>query len=240
MNFAVLSIVYNDERLIGGMLDGVSDLDKYVIISTPWHGEHKKFDRSHEIAKKMGATVIFKNFKSQKDARNYGLALLKKKGYDYVFVLDSDEYYLKSTISEIIKFVKETNADVYISTNEDKLFWKNEHWYFNHGGFDIVLRSDMHLVTLSAASHVNKEIVRFPDSLLMYHFSYSRSDEEILKKFTHNHSSRKINPDWYRDVWKRWTPEMENVHPTRPAIFKKAKYLDKLPEEIKNRYDGRY
>lgn len=49
-DFATLTVAYNDEKVIGGMLKGIEDLHNLVIISTPWRGEHVKFDKTGEIA----------------------------------------------------------------------------------------------------------------------------------------------------------------------------------------------
>lgn len=56
---ATLTIAYNEEKLIGGLLDGISDIDNYVIISKPFHIDKYSFDKTEEIAKKRWVQMLF-------------------------------------------------------------------------------------------------------------------------------------------------------------------------------------
>ena len=141
--FATLTIAYNEEKLIGGMLEGISDLDNYVIISKPFYIDSFEFDRTEEIARNMGANVIRKDFDSQLDERNWGMEYLQKEGYDYVLIFDADEYYLKQDIPEMIDFINAYKGEAFKSNSKDYIYWKNENWHFRHGGFTICLRADM-------------------------------------------------------------------------------------------------
>ena len=71
--FATLTVAYNEERLIGGMLKGIEDLHNLVIISKPWNGEHISFDKTEEVAKTMGAEIIREDFTTQVLERNFGI-----------------------------------------------------------------------------------------------------------------------------------------------------------------------
>lgn len=128
-DFATCTVAYNDETMIGGMLEGIKDLYNLVIISKPWRGEHIKFDSTQQIAERMGAEVILRDFKSQKDERNFGLEYLQNKNFKYVLMLDTDEYFSKEDIYKLIKYVSETNADEYVVKNA-KVYWKSWKYHF--------------------------------------------------------------------------------------------------------------
>ena len=90
-DFATCTVAYNDERVIGGMLNCVEDMHNLVIIGKPWRGKHVSFDRTGEIAERMGAEVIYQDFERQVDERNFGMEYLEKKGFKYIFIIDTDE-----------------------------------------------------------------------------------------------------------------------------------------------------
>ena len=176
--FVTLTIAYNEEKLIGGLLDGISDIDNYVMISKPFHIDTFEFDRTEEIARKMGANVIRKDFDSQLDERNWGMEYLQKEGYDYILIFDADEYYLKQDITELIGFINAYKSEAFKSSSQDYIYWKNENWHFRHGGFTICLKANMRFV-LGDRKIDSTDIKELPDWIPMHHFSYSRTNEEM-------------------------------------------------------------
>lgn len=233
--FVTLTIAYNEEKLIGGLLDGISDLDNYVIISKPFHIDSFEFDRTEEIARKKGATVIRKDFESQLDERNWGMDLLQKEGYEYVLIFDADEYYLKEDIRKMIEFIEVYKNEAFKSTTKDYIYWKNENWHFRHGGFTICLRADIRFA-LGDRTIQSKDIKKIPEWIIMHHFSYSRTDEEMKVKITTRDFSKNVLKNWYNEVWLKWTPEMINLGPVDPNVFPIALTTTDMPQEILERY----
>lgn len=233
--FATLTIAYNEEKLIGGLLDGISDLDNYVMISKPFHIDTFTFDKTEEIVKEHGANVIRKDFESQLDERNWGMDFLQKEGYEYIFIFDADEYYLKEDIPKMIEFVEAYGSEAFKSNHNDYIYWKNEHWHFRHGGFTICLRADIRFAPGDRTIQT-KDIKELPDWLPMHHFSYSRTDEEMKVKITTRDFSRRVLKNWYDEVWLKWTPEMRDLGPVSPKVFSIALPTIDMPQEILERY----
>ena len=70
----------------------------------------------------------------------------------------------------------------------------------------------------------------------LYHGCYVLNDEEVLQKINtcNRFEFLEMNlEDWYKEKWLNWTPETENLYPSKnPIIWKKAiKYEGPLPKE---------
>jgi hypothetical protein len=74
-----------------------------------------------------------------------------------------------------------------------------------------------------------------PSSAILNHFSYVRSNEEMLKKIeSFEHSNEFDRMAWYENIWKKWVPSMKNLHPVVPEQFESAFYKPAPREIIKN------
>lgn len=184
----------------------------------------------------MGANVIRKDFESQLDERNWGMSFLQNKGYKYILIFDADEYYLKQDIPEMIDFINTYKNEAFNSSNQDYIYWKNENWHVRHGGFTICLRADMRFVQGDRTIQ-SKDIKELPDWILMHHFSYARTDEEMKVKITTRDFSRYLRKNWYDNVWLKWTPEMRNLGPVSAEVFPITLKTTDIPQEILDRYN---
>lgn len=233
--FCSMIVAYNEQDLIRGCLYGLTDLHNYVVVSKPWLGEHKYFDNTSKIAEEMGAEVILKDFLSEKDERNFIMEKAKADGYDYVFIIDVDEFYTREDIRKAIDFIENNPSERY-NVSSCIYFWKNENWEILPKYNNIIpacYRSDM---SFTNNRNIKAEIKIFPNDITMYHFSYAGSDEHILSKLQHFSHAKEMRPEWFDEVWKKWTPEMEDIHPGyNKHAFKKA-IPYQCPEEIKLRF----
>jgi len=224
-DFATCTVAYNDEKLIGGMLEGVKDLHNLVIISEPWRGVHTEFDKTGEISKRMGAEVVCQNFKCQKDERNFGMDYLEKKGYKYIFIIDTDEYYLKENVQKMIDFINEYPRDVYSSGTNDNVFWKSWKYHFIHGGAISCLKAN---IRFSSKRECNIKPTRFFNNISMYHFAFNRSKEEMLRK-VETREYCVMSTSWLEKYWTHWKFG-ENYENFKIVLSKN------IPEEILGRY----
>ncbi len=238
MKFCSQIVTYNEENLIRGCLSGLKDIFNIVGISKPWMGTHTYFDKSEEYAREMGAYVLKQDFRTEHEQRTAISKLAKEMGYDYVLIIDADEFYTREDIQKIIKKIEETRSEVYKIATE-VLFWKNENWEtiprIKNARVGAVKAGLDFRLTRNPNS--NSEINYFPVDAIMYHFSYAGSDEHIYSKISHFSHAAEMNPLWFEEVYKKWTPEMENLHPSVGAshYFKKAIPVE-CPEEIKLRF----
>jgi hypothetical protein len=50
--------------------------------------------------------------------------------------------------------------------------------------------------------------------IYFHHVSYVRKDEKSIEnKFVTHAGDERLIPNWYEDVWKKWTPELRDFHP---------------------------
>jgi len=231
-------LAYNEEEMIRGCLYGLKDLHNYVVISKPWYGTHIGFDKTEEYAKEMGAEVILKDFSSEKDERNFVMEKAKADGYDYVFVIDADEFYTKEDIKKAIDFIKDNPSERF-NVSSCIYIWKNENWETlprYERTIPVCYRSDMRF---NNNRNIIAETKLLPPDITMYHFSYAGSDERILSKLQHFSHAKEMRPEWFDEIWKKWTPEMEDIHPGyNKHAFKRA-IPYQCPEEIRLRFQNK-
>ena len=243
MKFCSMILAYNEEEIIKGCLDGLQDLDNFVVISKPWFGKHKNFDKTEEIARSMNAIIIRKDFREERDERNHIMEIAQERGYDYVFIIDSDEYYTREDIQKSIKFIEE-NADIKrFNVGTCKYLWKNENWEIVPRYNNIIpmcYRSDMRFSGLRNIVVLASELKIIPEDIIMYHFSYAGSSKRMRMKMEHFSHATEMNLSWIEDVYEKWIPEMENLHPSinAPHRFKKAIPFV-CPNDISLRFYGR-
>lgn len=234
---ASMILAYNEEKLIRGCLQGLKEVFNIVSISTPWCGEHKSFDKTAEIAKEEGAYVIEKNFRTEGEQRTYISNLAKEMGYEYILIIDADEYYKPEHIEKMLKYIEENPAERYNVITEIN-FWKDEKWEITpriRGAREVCVKTGL---PFRGYRNIDVPVKLIPEEVVLYHFSYIGPDEKMYSKITHFSHASEINLRWFEDVWKKWTPDSENLHPVGPSYFKKAIPVD-CPEDIKNRFYGR-
>ena len=235
--FCSIIVAYNEQKLIAGCLEGLKDIHNIVSISTPWQGEHLSFDRTADIAKQMGAQVVLQNFRTEGEQRTAMSKLAKELGYDYILVIDADEYYRKEDILQAMEFISLycDRFDRFDIATEYNL-WKDANW-------EVLPRiANARLFCVPAGSvfpgnrNINVKKLSMQSNIELFHFSYTGDDDKILSKLTHFSHAHEVKKGWFEKVWQKWTPDMENIHPCAPHVFKKAIPFD-CPEDIKQRYN---
>lgn len=240
MKFAAAIIAYNEESMIEGCLDGLVDIPVFVSLSSPWQGVHRGFDRTHEIALRMGATVFSKNFKSESDQRNYLMEKIQLAGYDYAFIIDADEYYTREGIKKAMEFIEKNPDTLRFNVGPVVYFWKNTEWEIVPKYNNVIpacYRADVR-VPKSGNRNFHSPLTKvLPADTVMYHFSYAGKDDRILNKLEHFSHANEMDPAWFKRVWKQWTPEMQNLCPRKGGehAYKRAIPFE-CPEDIKHRF----
>jgi hypothetical protein len=74
---------------------------------------------------------------------------------------------------------------------------------------------------------------------IYHHPSHVRSDEYMKKKIDSCSEKEKIR-NWYEDIWKKWTPDMKNFHPTVPESFHSVVQVKRseLPVSLQKIWDN--
>ncbi|MFA5396043.1 MAG: glycosyltransferase [Methanogenium sp.] len=224
-DFATCTVAYNDEKMIGGMIKGVEDLHNLVIISKPWRGTHLSFDKTGEIAERLGAEVIYQDFQNEGEERNFGMEYLEKKGFKHVFIIDTDEYYTKENIYKMMKYVEEHPMKTCRNKN-DKVYWKSWKYYFQHCSCLSYMKSNSRFS--GKRTPKDKIVDCFPHEIEMHHFSFEKTTEEMLEKIKTREYSV-MSEKWLQKYWLNWQPGDD---------YKDFKIVQttSIPEEILGRY----
>jgi glycosyltransferase involved in cell wall biosynthesis len=229
MRVALMTVCYNEERLIKPFLSHIPDWvsKKLVLVSnTPWHGIKEKADKTADIARSMGADVIVANWDNEESQRNSGLDMLQD--YDWVLVFDPDEYLSDLDWHNLKGYLEPSRADAIVVEGQ-YTYWKN--------GWVATPPKDyqMLIAVRPSTRFVDKRIINTGYSVApiwLHHMSWAKTDAEVLSKITHYGHAKDFDTDkWYKEVWLKWKPGMKNVHPTTPETlhnFVKAE----LPKEL--------
>ena len=241
----IYTIAYNESEYIQLFIkqwEGLVDRIIVSVSSLPWQGDPSEDDRTAELAKEAGAEVIVGYWKTEAEQRNYGLAYLRD--YDYVITLDPDEFFTLEDRKLLIKECQTTEAK-HILPKEMVTYWKTLDYIFDP--------KDKHEPTIA----INPKLGRFrehrcpqpfigdspflePQKVLditCHHLSWVKSDEKVQEKIEHFSHANDVIPNWYEDVWLKWTPE--NNMMIRPyGIEKSVSKYQPLPDELKELLRG--
>lgn len=234
MKVGLVTVAYNEERFIEPFLKHIPDWvdEKLVLVSsTPWQGEPELPDATDIIAEKMGATVIVHDWASEEEQRNAGQDYFHD--YDWIIILDPDEFLDKKGWSELYEFLQPIQGipydEAYCVENQ-KVYWKDG-WYATPD------RDYKQLALVRpTVRFVDKRVVdRWQGGFIpvtIHHFSWARTDKEVWSKISHYAHAKDFDiKDWYDNVWLKWEPGMEDVHPTSPDTLHKLIPAE-LPAEI--------
>lgn len=196
--------------------------------NTSWNGNIQQ-DDTPTIAKKAGAFVVEGPFTTEAQQFNYGLSLLSH--YKMVIICDADERYEKRQIKELIEMLENCQGEA-VKTADMIVYWKDiNHRIIPDQNDNPTIAVKPYIRFIKARSCSAKIISWAPVTL--HHFSYVRSDEDMLKKITtFSHSDEFNLMEWYNSKWINWTEESLDLHPVIPHLFKKAIY-DPTPKGIK-------
>lgn len=248
---AVCTIAYNEADMIGACIRNWKGLvDKHLVLvsSQPWNGIPGESDNTVEIAKKEGAEVIIGYWENEQMQRNWGLARLYD--YDYVLIIDPDEFYLKEDQKKIIDRLN--NPYDYVNRNTNKLssfragnmitYWKTTNYVFDppdkHKPFIAVDPKQVRFWNKRELMGITKEPpnIEYSDiiPITIHHLSWVKSDEKVKEKIETYSHNKDIKENWFNDVWLKWKPNSEMLVRPYGSISSeksKAKY-SQAPKEI--------
>lgn len=231
-------VVYNDEDFLGAALKALEPLDRVVVLvgKKPWCGKPWPNDRSLEIARSFETkhprkyTVIEGEWTTEAEERNFGLDRLKD--CPIAMIVDADEVWEQSHLLNYLVEIERT-FDQYAAWHALAYqYWKSPDWVVlpDTHWFLQALRPDR--TRFSQLRGVTNGPLAYVSGPRFHHFSYVRkSDERIRQKIESFSHAHEIVPGWYENVWLKWTPDMENLHPTQPPGYKKA-IAHRCPQEI--------
>lgn len=133
------------------------------------------------------------------------------KDFHYILSIDADEVF--SGITEAIEFAA-NHEERFYGTRNYLNFWKS----FNYVNTDQF--APIRIEKLSAENYLQNH----ENPLKVFHFSTAQNSNTIRYKNTIFGHASEIRPDWFEDIYMKWTPEsgIEWLHPVSLQIWKEA------------------
>lgn len=228
MKVGSVCVAYKEERFIKKHLLHLPEWveESVVLHSTiPWFGENVDKDDTPKLARPF-ATVVSNYWKSEEEQRNTGQELHEDK--DWIIILDPDEFIDHEGWENLRKFLETTDADAVVVEGQYTM-WKNGYVADPPKDYQMLIAVRPH-VRFVDKRVVDTNYVVAP--VWLYHFSWARTDEECWNKISHYAHAKDFNVlDWYENVWKKWTPDVLDVHPTTPDTLHQMIRVS-LPKEL--------
>lgn len=216
MKYGSVAVAYKEGRFIGPHLDHLPNwIDEKIVLNSmvPWFGKSSKVrdDKTLTIAKEKADTVIRQTWLTEQDQRNTGQILHADK--DWVIVLDPDEFLPKIDWNRLKVFLETTDADAVVCEGQHT-YWKNG-WVADPPKDYQQLIAVRPYVNFIDKRVVNSAYVVAP--IWVHHFSWARTNEEVRRKITHYAHAKDFDTEkWFNEVWKKWKPGVQDVHPVTP------------------------
>lgn len=238
-NVAVLTVAFRAQRFIKANTEQFkkNNLLHLVVEGVgPWRGTLPR-DRTFMIAARNGAYVMTTKEKDDASQRNDGLEWLRKRGYEWALVVDSDEFWTQENIN---KLLGDLTTDMDLTDDVDVITAPNMHVYWKDWNHRIhpdpqpdnpivAIRTDQKF----SWSRLSDAKRRKTTEAEFHHLSYVRTNDEIQEKILTSEHAHEIYPNWYDSTWRAWEDGMRNLHPVIPEIFAYTT-IDPVPEEIKD------
>lgn len=249
MKIAVCTIAFNESEYIQACIRQFKPFGFHHLVlvsSKAWSGIPQEYDGTVELARKEGAEVIVRYWKTEEEQRNWGLAYLYD--YDFVLVVDPDEFYTLEDRNKIVKILQDpydhqnrTNSIIPTwSPREMVTYWKTSDYIFSPG--------DQHRPCIAIDPKQGQFLQhRCPQpvsgetpflepvgrmNITLHHLSWVHSDKKAKEKIASYSHTNEIDDFWYEQVWQAWTPGSPML--VRPYGQEKSiASFAPLPEEIK-------
>jgi glycosyltransferase involved in cell wall biosynthesis len=225
MKIGILTVAYREEYFIADCVNQFKGrgFQHLVLVSdTPWHGEREPMDETVELAERVGAKVIVSDWSTEAEQRNYGLKELREN--DWVLIVDADEEYEKGSVDSLLTFLETANLPAY-GIGKIATYWKTKEYRIDppeSGGLIVAVKPTVQFYDKRC---VSSEWDFLPEDIVMHHYSYVRDDLGMRRKIATFEHANEIVPNWYEEVWCKWTPESQNLHPVHPESFARAIYV---------------
>lgn len=227
MKLACVTVAYCEERFMPKFIQSMQDrVDEIVVLnsSKPWHGEFIEEDNTAAIAHSLGATVFTHDWPTETEQRNTGQDYCGD--YDWVIILDPDEYILEADWVKLLVFLETAPHDAYVCQSQNT-YWKRGYVVDPPEEYTQII------AVRPSVRFVDKRVVGSPWAhapVDLHHFSWARSDAECWRKITsYGHAHEFDSLKWFSEVW--LDDLTENLHPLTPESLKQIVRVQ-LPEEL--------
>lgn len=250
--YAVCIIAHRESEFIEACLknwEGVVDKRLVLVSSRAWNGDSNQDDGTIKIANQFADEVVVGEWKSEAEQRSWGLARLYD--YDYVLIVDADEFYTKEDQKKIIAALDrpihlEYTPDI---NNTRKVpafkcahittYWKNSEYVYEpedkHKPIIAVDPKQLYCYEHRQFKYPYSQFAACDYApqidVTCHHFSFAKSDEKVKEKIQSFSHASDIHQKWYENVWLKWEPGFEGNIKPYGGEFAQAIY-GPAPEEI--------
>lgn len=247
--FGAQYCVFEDSGFLAESVRRVYPLmDKIVFLVglEPWKGMAGRQFPAESLSKiallpdpEKKFVVISRYWATEAEQRNDGLEMLRELGCDWCLVVDDDEMFNRHDLyaaKDIIS--RERTSTAFLLSQV--IYWKSPATAI----MNLTLALPAFASTVPGEVFFNvgrcymiasgKWTIFPPEVIVCHHLSYVRSEEKMKRKLAaFTHADDRL-AEWYERVWRKWTPEMENLHPNPDAAstFKKAVPVSEMPWKL--------
>lgn len=131
--YGIIYCGYNTEDYVLRSIEPFLNRDNYIVsaVSVPFK-EYKGIDELHDHTtdllrelveqKKLKYLVDSPQYVSEAEARNFALFYLRKYNLDYIWLVDSDEFYTDEDIKKIENYVESSNKNLFKISLKNHIF----------------------------------------------------------------------------------------------------------------------
>jgi len=234
MNWATITIAYNEEKRIGKALqnriDAGYDTNLVMLSEKPFYGKTYPKDKTEDIALEMGADVIKGTWAQDDPMLNQGLQVLK--GFDRVLFLAPDEFLTQKDHRKLRAFVEDNYYSPAFAASTMNTYFKEKQWRIEpRENYHPIIVVDPNRTAYTDIRSVVTGYSMLPSNVVLHHYSWVRTDAEVRRKLENFSHAPQITPNWYEDVWLKWTPEWNDFHPMNPHQYHSVVH-DPPPEDF--------
>jgi len=137
-NYGIIYCAYNTEEYVLDSIEPFLNQGNHVIsaVSVPF-AEYKDIDDFHDNTThlledllthgRLQYLVTAPKFVPEATARNYALEHLKKHNVDYIWIVDSDEFYTENDIGEIEDYIENSDKNLFKLSLRNFVFDKDHY-----------------------------------------------------------------------------------------------------------------
>lgn len=181
--------------------------------------------------------------------RNSALRMIRSEGYEWVWWVDSDEFYTDFDADALWDWFEkrlDENPNIRGVRSSWYTYWRSIHWRIcppEPYKPNVIVRTDCEI---KSSRHMTDEsgFIEVPKEICMVrHYSWAKSPREIEKKLTTwGHAKEGDVLGWKSKIFDPWKPgeALSNFHPHVPAAYQRVErcYLP-VPEAMENHpYNG--
>ncbi len=199
-------------------------------------GSTGPYERTVEVAEETGATVILGDYPSESLHRQTGMEEVRKRGFRFCIIPDSDEVVSSELLANLIKLAESgvaSRVHVHMDT-----YWKSPEFVVRpREGLTPAI-----LIDLDVVNHVHirefaggTKLVLGPEFGILHHLSYALPAERISRKLGCWSHKSEVVAGWEERVFRGWDfdPLMRDLHPTHPQAYKRIEKIV-VPEELRS------